>query len=435
MKLTSKQSEALDILEDDTTTELLFGGGAGGGKSALGVYWIVKCCIRYAGIRALIGRSILKTLKETTLNTLFDVLKMQNLYSGIHYKMNFGTNTITFFNGSQIIFKDLFQYPSDPNFDELGSLEITCAFVDEANQITEKCKEILKSRIRYKLDEHKLIPKILYTCNPAKNWTYIQFYKPARENELPNGKKFIQSLATDNIHLSKYYIENLKTLDKVSRERLLYGNWEYDNDPAKLIEYDSIINMFTNEFAQGGLKYISCDVARFGNDNTVILLWDGLRVFKYVIDNGNSIADTAQKIIAFAIEYNIPRSNIVIDEDGVGGGLVDALKGCKGFVNNSRALNNENFINLKSQCYFKLAEYINGNKILFENISIDDKQKLIEELEVVKRKDIDKDGRIAILPKDKVKELINRSPDISDAMMLRMYFELSKSGNLKSKRY
>ena len=73
--------------------------------------------------------------------------------------------------------------------------------------------------------------------------------------------------------------------------------------------------------------------------------------------------------------------------------------------------------------------------MLFENIAIEDKQKLIEELEVVKRKDIDKDTRVGIIGKDKIKELINRSPDISDALMLRMYFEISKLKGLRSKSY
>jgi phage terminase large subunit len=31
---------------------------------------------------------------------------------------------------------------------------------------------------------------------------------------------------------------------------------------------------------------------------------------------------------------------------------------------------------------------------------------------------------MGVLPKEKVKEIIGRSPDFSDAMMMRMYFEL-----------
>ena len=65
-------------------------------------------------------------------------------------------NTITFPNGSVILMKDLFAYPSDPNFDELGSLEITGAFIDEVNQISVKARNIVKSRIRYKLNDFTL---------------------------------------------------------------------------------------------------------------------------------------------------------------------------------------------------------------------------------------------------------------------------------------
>jgi len=47
---------------------------------------------------------------------------------------------------------------------------------------------------------------------------------------------------------------------------------------------------------------------------------------------------------------------------------------------------------------------------------------MTKELEQVKRDKIDSDGKLQIIPKDKVKELIGRSPDYSDALMMRMYF-------------
>ena len=36
---------------------------------------------------------------------------------------------------------------------------------------------------------------------------------------------------------------------------------------------------------------------------------------------------------------------------------------CKGFVNNSRALNDENFNNLKSQCGYKMAAKIQAREV------------------------------------------------------------------------
>ena len=47
-----------------------------------------------------------------------------------------------------------------------------------------------------------------------------------------------------------------------------------------------------------------------------------------------------------------------------------------------------------------------------------------EEMETVKLVDMDKDGKIKVLPKDRVKELIGRSPDEWDTIMMRYWFEL-----------
>jgi phage terminase large subunit len=426
MELSIKQTLALDLLEDKTTNEILFGGGAGGGKTALGCYWQLKQRLKYPNTRGLIGRAVLKTLKETTLVSFFQVAKMQGLEAGKHYKYNGQMSQIELFNGSVILLKDLYAYPSDPNFDELGSLEITDAFIDEANQIEDKARNIIKSRIRYQLDENDLIPKVLYTCNPAKNWTYSEFYKPQVDGTIAKNKQFIASLIDDNPFISKHYKENLLTLDTVSKERLLFGNWEYSNDPSILIEYDKILDSFNSGYIPTGPHYITCDVARFGSDSTVVGIWDGFRV-KLHQYNGKSVVEVAEIIKQFQAEHQVPNSQIVVDEDGVGGGVVDILR-CKGFVNNSSPLENpitrqkENFDNLKSQCYFKLAELMNDNKI-FINASGTTKEKIIQELEQVKQKSVDNDGKKGVMPKDKVKALIGRSPDFSDCLAMRMIFE------------
>jgi phage terminase large subunit len=313
MILTKKQSKALDYLEDKTVSELLFGGGAGGGKSALGCFWQIKQRLKYPGTRGLIGRAKHTTLRETTLKTFFEVLSFQKVPPS-SYKFNSNVSTIQFFNGSEIMFTDLADYPSDPNFDELGSLEITDCFVDEANQISEKCKQILKSRLRFKLDCNGLIPKMLYTCNPAKNWTYKEFYKPCKEGKLPEHKAFIQSLAIDNTHISKHYRDNLLTLDKVSRERLLYGNWEYDDDPSKLIEYDNILAIFDNKVA-GGEKYLTADIARYGSDKGVVGLWNGMRCESITVINKKSIVETSAIIRNLAVRHQIPIDKIIVDEE------------------------------------------------------------------------------------------------------------------------
>lgn len=428
MKLNKKQTKALDYLEDSETTELLYGGAAGGGKSVLGCYWQLKRRLKFPGTRGLIGRASLKTLKETTLQTFFEVCKMQGLVAERDYRFNQQSNIIYYPNGSQTLLKDLYQYPSDPNFDELGSLEITDAFADECNQMVEKAWNVVKSRIRYKLDDFGLIPKILGTCNPAKNYVYTKFYKPFKEGTLDRERKFVQALVSDNPDISKFYKENLLSLDKASKERLLFGNWEYDDDPSALMSYDSITDLFTNEHVEQGEKVITADIARFGSDKTVIMVWSGLRVEKIVTVAKGSVTDTADRIKDLQAAYKISRSRILVDEDGVGGGVKDILQ-CVGFVNNSSPLvlkydEKENFANLKSQCYFRLSEMVNKNEIYIKCSDTEVRQAIIEELEQVKQKDMDKDGKKAVIPKETVKELLGRSPDYSDTLMMRQYFEL-----------
>ena len=424
---TNKQGQALKYLTDKTTTEILYGGAAGGGKSWLGCAWIIWLCMEHDGIRALIGRSKLTALKTTTLNTFFEVCKAWGLNADLHYKFNAGSNIITFYNGSEVMLKDLFAYPSDRNFDSLGSLEITAAFVDECSQITEKAKQILGSRIRYKLDKYNLTPKLLLTCNPSKEWVYSTFYKPYKENKLPLHRKFIQSLVTDNKHVSKHYQDQLNKLDEISKQRLLFGNWEYDDSEDKLMNYDAILSAFENNTIDGGEYYITADIARYGKDKTVILLWNNFRVEKTITMDVNSITEAANKIKELQITYGIKLANICVDEDGVGGGVKDILR-CRGFVNNSKALKGENYANLKTQCYYMLADHINKSKLFFNILDIKVQNLIVQELEQVRRKNFDKDGKLQMIGKDEVKTNIGRSPDYSDALMMRMLYELKASG-------
>lgn len=421
-EFTSTQAEAIEYLFDKTTTEVLFGGAAGGGKSWVGCSWLILMCLKYPKTRYLMGRSKLDSLKKTTLNTFLEVCEAWGLKANKHYNFNGGSNVIKFYNKSEIMLKDLFLYPSDRNFDNLGSLEITGAFIDEANQITEKAKNIVASRMRYKLDDYGLIPKMLMTCNPAKNWVYTQYYRPSKEGKQKPYRKFIQSLVDDNEFISKYYKTQLETLDELSKQRLLFGNWEYDASKDNLIEYDAIINMFAQKGIEGQ-KFISCDVARFGSDKTVIMYWEGLHIKTIRTLLKSAVNDVVDEVRQLQQTNGVPLRHIIIDEDGVGGGAKDFLR-CQGFTNNARALKGENYQNLKTQCYYKLAELINKGQIGITCPDINVKNHIIEECEQVRTKDADKDNKLQIVPKEIVKDIIGRSPDYSDALAMRMYYEI-----------
>jgi len=244
---------------------------------------------------------------------------------------------------------------------------------------------------------------------------------------LKSNRAFVQAFPTDNPHLPQSYLDALLSLDNNSRERLYYGNWEYDDDPSALMQYENIVQLFSTQPQLGGSRYISADVARLGKDKTTIMVWDALSLIDFKEYPKTLVTETSQIIKGLAKQYNIPLKHVVVDEDGVGGGVVDILN-CVGFVNNSKPIKGEdksdNYQNLRSQCYFKLGEMVNQNMLSLCKFEAHIADLVAEELEQIKRKDIDKDGKLAIVPKDDIKKNIGRSPDYADCLNMRMIFEV-----------
>ena len=360
-------------------------------------------------------------------------------YHGIpreDWKLNGQYNFVEWKNGSRTDLLDVDYLPSDPLYERLGSLEYTNGFLEECGEINFLAFDVLKSRVgRHMNLEFGLLPKIGMTGNPSKNWTYHTIYRLWKEGKLPKEYAFIQSLYKDNPHTAEEYGKQLNEIkDRATRERLMFGNWEYDDDPSALIEYDAIIDLFTNHVEESEDKYITADIARYGKDKTVIGFWKGLDLYKVIILEQKGVDEIATVIRTESDKERVPRSHILIDEDGIGGGVMDILKGSKGFIANSSPIDREmgdNFRNLKAQCSYKLADVVNErNMSVSADLSERNKGLIIEELEQIKSKDADKDGKRQIVPKDEVKEKIGRSPDLSDMMMMRMYFELNDAEDI-----
>ncbi len=441
LRPTIKQHQVYQALNDPSVTDVFFGGGAGGGKTWLICESRLVNALRFPGYRSYIAREELKRLMQSTYITWNKACSHHQIPEGT-WKLNGQYNYIEFGNGSRIDLLDAKFEPRDPLYERFGSLEYTDGAIEEAGEIHPLFRDVMKSRIgRHKNDEFNLHPSTLITGNPKKNWTYSEFYKPWKNKTLPENKVFIQALYNDNEHTAKIYGEQLAQLtDKKLKQRLMLGNWEYEDDPNTLIEYDAIIDLFTNTVDDGD-KYISADIARYGQDSTVAYLWKGLKVIKIFVWTKQGVDQTIEKLKKLAADEQVPYSHIVVDEDGIGGGVVDGMRGVKGFIANSSPIDppssliEQNYRNLKTQCYYLLADCINDHKIAIDCHDIVIKDLLTEELEQIKSKDPDKDTKMQIVPKDEVKEIIGRSPDYSDTLMMRMIFELKKVSSEPAKQW
>ena len=420
-----KQKECCRAWLDPNITDIVYGGSKGSAKSFTGVSLIFGDALTYPNTQYFIARKKLNDIRKFTIPSVHEVFSIWGLTPN-YYSFNGQDNVFNLYNGSKVFLLDAKYLPSDPLYYRFGSMQMTRGWIEEAGEFEEEAKNNLMASIgRWKNNEYNLPAKLLQTCNPSKNYLYKEYYKKNKEGRLEHWKKFIQALPYDNKKLEAGYLINLeRSLTNNQKERLLKGNWEYDDDPAVLCEYEKIVEIFTNDFESlKGEKYITADVARLGSDKIVIGLWDGFRVKAHVFTK-KLITESYDFINTLRLQHNIPLGNVICDEDGVGGGLVDMLN-CEGFVNNSRPLNGENYTNLQAQCAFMLAEKINKNEIYFETDDSSIIEDTTEELEQLKQKDIDADGKKGIVGKEYVKSIIGRSPDYRDMLLMRMWFEAS----------
>jgi phage terminase large subunit len=434
-----KQELAYNYLMDNTTRFVGYGGAGNGGKTYLMAYWITLMCIAYPGTGWGLCRKNITKLKATTLLTLFKVFRECNIQDERDYKYRQHPDIITFNNGSQIFLIDLQYNPSDPLFTDLGGYELTGAAIDESVELIPTAITMLNTRINRRLNaKFKLKGKLLETFNPAKNHVYTRYYRPFIKNELKPEYKFIKALPTDNLSdgVQDWIDGIMAENDQTTIQRLIYGNFEYDDDPAALIKHDKIVDCFSNLHVPSGKGFITCDLARLGGDRIVIVEWYGWRGFIRAFKK-QGLDVTSADIEKIRQRMQIGVSEVLVDEDGMGGGVVDFMK-YKGFVNNSRPLPApeggfdattgkkvpENYDNLKSQCSYRLANRINNNGLYLQCENEEIKELVVQELGQIKQKKMDSDAKKSILPKDKVKEFLGRSPDFADALMMREWFEL-----------
>lgn len=436
-KLTLKQAEAYDYLLDNSIREIGYGGAAGGGKSVLGCFWVLSQCLKHSGVRYLIGRKELTNLKRTTLATLFRLLKDFGANPQALFSMNSQINVIKFNNGSEIILMDMAHKPSDPEYLRFGSLELTGAFVDEANESEEKALTMLSTRLgRCMNQEYGITPKMLLTFNPSKNHVYFNFYEPWKNNALPKHRVFIPAKVTDNPFLNPDYIIQLENADEVTRQRLLHGNFDYDDDARALCSFKKIYDVFSNSFVPEGEHALSTDLAMQGRDNFVAFSWKGFRGKLEIAESkpeekdGKKIED---KLRETALRCSVPESSVVADSDGLGSYLEGYMKNIYTFHGGGSPQNKE-YANLKAECGFRLAEKINKSELFLdvpEDLIIrvvgrDRKARevIAEELGQLKRDNLEGDtDKKKLISKEEMKKNIGRSPDFLDAILMRFALE------------
>ena len=159
---------------------------------------------------------------------------------------------------------------------------------------------------------------------------------------------------------------------------------------------------------------LAVDVARFGSDRSVILRRRGNRVEEIRTFQKLDTMELTGWVIAAIKEFS--PSRVVIDEIGVGAGVVDRLKEeghpVRGVNVARRARDDNTFANLRGEGFWRLRDlFATGG------ISIPTDNQLIGELAAL-RYSYDSRGRILMESKEAMRRRNLPSPDKADALML-----------------
>lgn len=159
---------------------------------------------------------------------------------------------------------------------------------------------------------------------------------------------------------------------------------------------------------------ISCDVARYGSDETVIAIRRGDHVRIHKTYTSRSLMETVGQIVDAAREYNEPGMRVVVDDVGLGGGVTDRLKELgvpvEGFNGGSTANEPRLYPNRRSEAWFAFADQI-------DHVDLDPDEQLGADL-VAPKYSLDSQGRRVVEPKDRTKKRLGRSPDRADAVLM-----------------
>lgn len=215
---------------------------------------------------------------------------------------------------------------------------------------------------------------------------------------------------------------------------------------------DSFISLETVELACSALNklkqadidaaktlHVGVDVARFGDDKTVITPRISTKVFEFRKYVKKSTMETAGNVLMCCKEYmkkfpQLKNCIVKVDDSGVGGGVTDRLKEVIKVerlpikvipVNNGESATDDYYFNLGGQLWGQVKELLEVN---FSNnmqgkaveIELPNDSEMIKQLSVRKYHMTSK-GKIQLESKDDMKKRGLGSPDVADSLALCLY--------------
>lgn len=418
VKLTLKQTKCRDAFWNPEITSILFGGAMGGGKSWIGCRLLDEYATRtierfdlqptkYPIQLGFLGRYRGVDFNDTTLET---------------WKRTIPNHYYIRTQDKEIVIEDRVKYAyggldSTEAVSKFSSAEFAVIFIDQAEECDRDKVAVLMSRFRLKINDTPLPYKSLFTANPKNCWLKDEFV-------LGNDSKkvYIPALPAENPHLPDSYRASIEDAFKHRPELLiayLEGSWD-SLEGADII----IKDIWVREASEVHISYVGrpkrvfgCDIARYGDDRTVIYYLEGTDILDEMIFGQKDTMYTAGRVHIWAQEKK--PDLIGIDVIGLGAGVADRLRemGNKVLDYNGagKPQNEEKFGNLRAESWWNT-----GRRFAEKDIKLTWKDEEVRR-ELSCASYLIKNGKIWAEAKEDIKKRLMRSPDKADAYIIGLH--------------
>lgn len=401
MKVNPKQFQEKFLFSEKRFPAFVAGWGTG--KTLFGILRGMICSEKVPDNLGVIVRKNYTDLRDSTMNDF-------ERYTGLKVDTN---KEVTLPNKSKIMFRH------GTELDVLKNINLGWFMLEQAEEFeSEEQFEFLRGRLR-----RSNVPfhtGFVIANTNGHNWIWQRWKNQlaGEEYELSEGTTF------DNAeNLPKSFIEDLKRMEAESPHhyaRYVMNSWDDLEEQDNLIPYEYIKNSLNLNFVplpQGGIV-VAVDIARFGDNETVFTAiqkcsekhWK--QIFQETYRH-RDLMQTAGKAKDLKERYGA--DYLVVDDDGLGGGVSDRLieqeVAVVRFNANAEAVR-EGFRNARIEQFWKVRELLRqGYLELYKD------DELHQQLSSLKYK-FKSNGQKVLESKDEAKKRGIKSPDRADALMM-----------------
>ena len=394
----------------------------------------IKNAIMYPGCRIGIFRRKANILKRTTW------LAAGAMYPKEIIARKVGGNEmlIELINGSTIRFMGLNEQ-SDPHLLDLGSLELSFAYIEESQEVSLNAFQSVSNRVgRHVLPNWPIyVPQTKLTANPNPGWLHDTFITgTVLHSSLRSSYEYIKSRTLDNFTMDAPYVQNLLRTwahDLPRLHRMMEGIWEFGGDADDLYVHEHITacagKLVATRLSRDQIPwFLGVDLAGDGADKITFALMEGANLdrierhkFKY------PLPDSMEYIEKLRAKHDIPYPNIAIDVTGIGQGVKDEYRKANKrahlmtfgespvMLSRDKRQQTHHFRNWRTYMAWLLAEDVREGRLggmtdLYAN----------QEMLNIKYKIID-EKTIVVDSRETIKAKLGRSPDSWVALILANY--------------